>query len=177
MKKKAFEKIDRHRLEIIEMGRSVKSEPEQGYKEYKTAEKIKKIFTSLGLAPQSGLALTGVRADISGNRPGPAIAVLGELDALPKESSIDKEDHENCESIHACGHFQQLAHLAGVGFGIKPIMDELPGRVTLFAVPAEEYIDLEYRQQLKEQGLIKYYGGKQELIRGGAFDDIDIVWL
>ena len=34
MKKKAFEEIDRHRLEITEMARSVKSEPEQGYKEY-----------------------------------------------------------------------------------------------------------------------------------------------
>jgi len=44
-----------------------------------------------------------------------------------------------------------------------------------FAVPAEEFINLEFREDLKKEGHIKYYGGKQELIHLGEFDDIDIV--
>ncbi len=43
-----------------------------------------------------------------------------------------------------------------------------------FAVPAEEYVELAYRNKLIEQGKISYIGGKPELISLGEFDDIDM---
>ena len=46
--------------------------------------------------------------------------------------------------------------------------------MVLFAVPAEEYGDIEFKNQLKADGKIKYGGGKCELIRIGAFDDVDL---
>ena len=46
-------------------------------------------------------------------------------------------------------------------------------RFVLFAVPAEEMIEIDYRNKLREQGKLKYMGGKQQLIYEGAFDDID----
>ena len=35
-------------------------------------------------------------------------------------------------------------------------------------------IEVDYRNKLREQGKIKYMGGKQQLIYEGAFDDIDM---
>ena len=40
--------------------------------------------------------------------------------------------------------------------------------------PAEEYLDLQYREKLKAQGEIKYFGGKPEGIRLGIFDEYDL---
>ena len=79
--------------------------------------------------------------------------------------------------VHACAHTSQLSWLIGAGFGLKDMLDSLSGDVVLFAVPAEEYLNLGFRQQLKDEGKIKYFGGKQELIRVGAFDDFDIALM
>jgi metal-dependent amidase/aminoacylase/carboxypeptidase family protein len=47
----------------------------------------------------------------------------------------------------------------------------------LFAVPAEEYVEVEYRMGLAKQGKVEFLGGKPELIRLGEFDDIDMAML
>ena len=54
---------------------------------------------------------------------------------------------------------------------VKEAMD---GNVVFFAVPSEEYGELEFKQDLMRQGKIRYGGGKQELIRTGAFRDISL---
>jgi metal-dependent amidase/aminoacylase/carboxypeptidase family protein len=50
----------------------------------------------------------------------------------------------------------------------------LGGNVVFFAVPAEEYGEVAFKNRLKEEGKIRYGGGKCELIRVGAFDDITL---
>jgi len=45
------------------------------------------------------------------------------------------------------------------------------------AVPAEEYIEIEYREQLRESGELEFLAGKQEFIRLGELDDVDISML
>jgi hypothetical protein len=49
--------------------------------------------------------------------------------------------------------------------------------VALIAVPAEEYIEIEYRDELRRQGMLEFLGGKAELIRLGALDDVDIAMM
>ena len=56
-------------------------------------------------------------------------------------------------------------------------MQELAGRVVLFAVPAEEFVELEYRARLRAAGQIEFLGGKPELIRLGEFDDVDMAMM
>ena len=53
-------------------------------------------------------------------------------------------------------------------------MDQLGGNIEFMAVPAEEYIELDYRSRLKKEGKIQYFSGKAEAIRKGAFDDVDM---
>jgi metal-dependent amidase/aminoacylase/carboxypeptidase family protein len=57
------------------------------------------------------------------------------------------------------------------------VFQELSGSVVFIHVPAEELVDLEYRQRLKQEGKIRYLVGKPELIRLGAFDDIDMCMM
>src|SRR2546430_3521379 len=83
LKRRVWEAVDRRRAEIIGLGEQIRRHPELGFKEVRTARLVEETFKKLGLAPRSGLALTGVRADVEGRaRAGPPFAVLGELGAL-----------------------------------------------------------------------------------------------
>ena len=175
LKDAAFAEIESNRKKIIDLGHSVFNEPEEGFCEHQTARKVETIFKDWGIQTQSGLAITGVKGYLKGAGDGPRIALLAELDALfnPDHPKAKKENG----LVHACGHFAQLAGLIGAGFGLKKIIDKLTGMVVLFAVPAEEFVNIEFRQKLKEKGDITYFGGKQELVKLGALDDVDLVLM
>lgn len=82
MKKVVCQAIDEAAEKIHEIVLRIESEPELGYKEMKTAAKVESYMKELGLMPQTGLALTGVKTCVDGGKKGPAIAVLAELDAV-----------------------------------------------------------------------------------------------
>lgn len=177
LKKKIIDAIDSVRDEIISIGEYVLNNPEMGYKEYKTSELVKKEFEKLGIEYRDKIALTGVKGEISGKGDGLNICIIGEMDA------VKCYGHPNADlqtgAAHACGHNAQIASLLGAAMGIvkSGVMKELGGKVTFFAVPAEEFVELEYRSQLKADGKISHFGGKQELISLGEFDDIDMAMM
>jgi metal-dependent amidase/aminoacylase/carboxypeptidase family protein len=53
----------------------------------------------------------------------------------------------------------------------------LAGAVVFMAVPAEEYVELEYRQRLRREGQVSFFGGKQELLARGEFADVDLALM
>src|SRR2546426_9366059 len=61
LKRRVWEAVDRRREEIIGLGEQIRRHPELGFKEVKTARLVEETFKKLGLAPRSGLALTGDR--------------------------------------------------------------------------------------------------------------------
>ncbi|MEA4919934.1 MAG: amidohydrolase [Clostridiaceae bacterium] len=173
MKKLACEAIDKNADKIIGIAESIFAEPELGYKEFKTAEKVKAVFEELGYEYKAGIAVTGVVATAPGGEHNARVAVMGELDAVvcPGHRCANPETG----AAHSCGHHAQIASMIGVAYGLKDsgILPELGGDVRLMAVPAEEGVELEYRSELMKQGKISYLGGKQEFIKLGVFDDID----
>ncbi len=173
MKKLACEAIDRNSDKIKAVAESIFAEPELGYKEFKTADKVKKVFDELGFAYKDGVAVTGVVATAPGGASNAKIAVMGELDAVvaPGHRCADPATG----AAHSCGHHAQIASMLGVAYGLKDsgILSELGGDVALMAVPSEEGVELEYRNGLIQEGKISYLGGKQEFIKLGVFDDID----
>lgn len=177
LKQKVLEAIDRHKDEIIEIGETIFANPELGYKEYKTAQLVKDVFDRYGVKYRSEIARTGVIGELTGTQNDITVAVLGELDAVLcyDHPSADKETG----AVHACGHNAMIASLLGVTIGLveSDAMQHLAGRVKLIAVPAEEFVELEYRQKLQEEGEIEFLGGKQELIRLGEFDDVDLAMM
>src|SRR5665647_1267080 len=149
LKKIACAAIDAKRQELITLGDSIFSEPELGFKEVKTAAKIKKIFDELSFAYTDGVALTGIIAPRKGKESKIKVAVMGEMDAVvaPNHRCADPKTG----SAHSCGHNCMIAGLIGVAYALKDtgIMEELSGDVVLMAVPAEEYVEIGYRNQLR----------------------------
>lgn len=174
LKRKLLNSIDAKANEIINIGNWIWSNPEVGFKEYKTAEYTAKIFRNLCLEVQENIALTGVQAKIKGKSERPNIAVIGELDALliPEHPESDPQTG----SVHSCGHNGQMANMIGVAMVLTDsgVMEHLDGSVTCIAVPAEEPIEIEWRRELYKKGQLYFLGGKQEFIKDGYFDNVDI---
>ena len=82
LKRAVCEAIDRHADTIIDLGETILRNPETGFNEVKTATLVAQRMDSLGLAPRTGLALTGVKGRLAGRAPGPRLAFIGELDSL-----------------------------------------------------------------------------------------------
>jgi len=178
LKQRVFQAIDRRSEEIIALGEGIRRHPELGFKEVKTARVVEEAFCKLGLRPHSGLALTGVRTELPGRAgEGPTLALLGELDALIVTGHPDADPETG--AAHACGHNAQIAGLLGAAMGLvdSAAMEELAGRLVLFAVPAEEYGDIAWRVSEVRAGRLEFLGGKPELLRLGHFDDVDLAMM
>jgi len=177
LKRLASEIIDSKAEDLIAIAQTILKNPEPGFRELKTAKLVAEQFGALGLQPRSGLAVTGVRADASGSTPGPTMAVLGELD------SLIVGDHPHADPVtnaaHACGHHCQIAMMLGAASALtnSDILQSLAGRIAFMAVPAEEYIEIEYRDSLRRDGKIEFLGGKPEMVRLGEFDDVHLAMM
>jgi amidohydrolase len=82
-------------------------------------------------------------------------------------------------AAHLCGHHIQVATMLGAAMGLvgAGAAKDLAGTVKFLGVPAEEYVEIEYRLTLKKEGKVTFLGGKQELIKQGYFDDIDMAMM
>jgi amidohydrolase len=178
LRRRVYEAIDRRAEEIIGLGERIASHAEMGFKEVRTARLVRETLEGLGLEPRTGLAMTGVRADARGRAgEGPTFALIGELDGL-RVTGHPKADAET-GAAHACGHNAQVAGMLGAAMGLldAKAFDHLAGRMVFFAVPAEEGGDIEWRQGQIQAGALEFPCGKQELIRLGHFDDVDLAMM
>lgn len=173
LKQAACEAIDRNRDKIFTFADSIFNEPELGFKEVKTAAKFCSLLDELGFSYRDNVAVTGVIADQKGRESKMKVALMGEMDAIlvPDHPCHDPETG----AAHACGHHCMMAALAGVAYAIHDagLMADLSGDISLMAVPGEEFVELEFRNQLREEGKITFLSGKQEFIRLGVMDDVD----
>lgn len=178
LKQRIAAAIDDNAAKIKDIADRIYAEPELGFKEIKTAAKVAAFMREeLGLEPQTGLAINGVKGRAKGGKQGPTVAVLGELDAIGCPESPDADPMTG--AAHKCGHNLQVASMLGAACGIikSGVIKELAGDCVFFGVPAEEYVELAYRQQLLAEGKLHYIVGKGQLIWEGAFDDIDMAMM
>ena len=158
---KVHEAIDRRAQDIIGVGEEIRRHPELGFKEYKTSRIVAQTFEKMGLAPRTGLALTGVRADAAGQRgDGPTFALLGELDGLVVVGHPVADPETG--AAHACGHNAQVAGMLGAAMGLLDAgaFAHLSGRVAFIGVPAEEDGDVAWRVSQRNEGKLEFLGGK-----------------
>ena len=176
-KARVNEQIDRQKEEIIGVAKEILLTPEPGFREFKTAAIVARKFTELGLPYRDKIAITGIKSVVDGGSPGPSVCVMGELDSLivPDHPHADPQTG----AAHVCGHNGQVAIMYGVAAGLlgAGVLPALSGRLVFIGVPAEEYIEIEYRDDLRIQGKLAYLGGKPEFIRRGELDDVDIAMM
>lgn len=169
--------VDNCRDLILKTERDVWNSPETGYKEWKTTAYMEKIFEDLGYSLVKAGNIPGFYTDLETGKPGPKVAILGELDSLAVASHPDADPET--KAVHACGHNVQCAVLAGVAAALKQpgALDGLCGSIRLMAVPAEEMIQIGFREELRKKGIIHYFGGKVEFIYRGYFDGVDMAMM
>lgn len=171
IEQKILQIIDENAPRLQALAEDIFDHAEQGFHEYRTAKLAADFLRELGLEPTEGLAITGVKASIG--QGGPNVALVGELDGL----SCPTHPHATEQGFaHACGHYAQMVSILGAALALcdPEVKAALGGTATIFAVPAEEFLDASVRAEVKQSHGVRYSGGKSELIRLGAFDDIDM---
>ena len=177
LKAKAQAEIDRRGEELVGVAKTILANPEPGFREEKTSRLVAEKFREFDIPFQDRIGITGLKGMLEGDGPGPTIAVMGELDSL----KVLGHPHTDPDTgaAHACGHHCQIGMMLGVAVALQAagVMENLAGRVALIAVPAEEYIEIEFRDELRKQGKLEFLGGKPEFIRLGALDDVDLAMM
>jgi len=167
--------VEKHRDKILEAERYIWTHPETGFREWNTSAYLADIFEAAGYTLTRAGDIPGFYTDLDTGRPGPKILIMGELDALA--APTHPEAVNGC--AHACGHNAQCAGLIGIALALKEpgALDGLCGSIRLMAVPAEELIEIAYRDSLRKQGIIHYLGGKVEFLYRGYMDGVDIAYM
>ncbi|GAU76449.1 amidohydrolase [Fusibacter sp. 3D3] len=173
MKELLVTAIEKHKAEIIDIGNTIFRNPELGFKEFGTAEKMTAYLNQIGIEVENEISVTGLRGMLG--KAGINICLIAEMDAIPTfgHPFASKDQH----AAHACAHSNQVAIMLGVMKAIAEtgMLEKTGGRITIIGTPAEEFTDLEYRKTLVKAGQISYYSGKQDMISKGIFDDVDLV--
>lgn len=177
VKKEICAIIDEQSASVIDVVKDIGAHPELGYKEFRTSDMVNDFLRSAGYNTERGLAITGIKAKLKKEHKGPNIAFIAELDGITCPESRRADTITG--ATHHCGHHLQLGVLMAVAqaFQLSGAASLLGGNASFIVSPAEEFIELEYRLELRKQGKIRYFGGKQELVQCGAFDDIDAAMM
>jgi amidohydrolase len=171
---KIFSAVDKNRDLILSAERHIWKNPEIGYREWKTSAYLEEKFEKLGYNLTRAGNIPGFYTDLDTGLPGPKILIFGELESLVCKDH--PESNPETGAVHACGHNAQCAMLLGVAAALKEksMLDGLCGSIRLCGVPAEEGVDITYRENLRKSGVIQYYSGKIEFLHRGYFDDVDM---
>lgn len=169
--------VEKYQNLILDAERYIWQHPETGYKEFKTSAYMADVFERLGYDLVMAEGITGFYTVVDTGRPGPEILILAELDSVicPEHKDADPVTG----AVHSCGHNTQCAALIGIAAALKEpgILDKFCGKIRLCAVPAEELLEIEFRNELKKEGKIKYMGGKSEFLSRGYFDGVDLAFM
>ncbi|MBI2877482.1 MAG: M20 family metallopeptidase [Candidatus Tectomicrobia bacterium] len=141
--------VDRLQDALEALSASLHAEPEIGFQEHRSAEKLIALLSQEGFAIEReiGGLPTAFRAAWGEEGKGPTLAFLAEYDALPGLG-------------HACGHNLIAASSLGAALALKRSLPRLEGRILVLGTPAEEG-----------------GGGKVTLLEQGAFAGVDIALM
>ncbi len=149
---------------VVAWRRDLHAHPELSGFETRTAGIVAAHLTSLGMEVRTNVdGALGVIGILRGGRPGPAVALRADMDALPvteltglpfASKVTTQSNGQTVGVMHACGHDAHVAVLMGVAEALAGMKAQLPGTVTFLFQPNEES-----------------EGGAQRMLNAGAFDN------
>jgi amidohydrolase len=147
LKDQAKAEIEARRGELSELSLRIHSNPELGLQEVKAAAWLAQYLEENGFSIERGICELPTAFRGSYGQGKPAIAILGEYDALPKVG-------------HACGHNLIAGCAVGAGVASKLAIDQFGGKLMVIGTPAEEL-----------------QGGKAIMAGKGAFHNLDVAMI
>jgi len=150
---------------IVALRRAIHAEPELGLETPLTLAKVRAELAGLPLEWREGTTCTGAVATLKGAKPGPAVLLRGDMDALPMAEETGLEFASTVPGrMHACGHDTHTAMLAGAARLLCERRDELAGEVRFMFQPGEE--GFHGARFMLEEGLL---GGGDRPLPDAAF--------
>jgi amidohydrolase len=166
------ELINNFELRQIEIFRWLHKHPELAFQEFQSSRFISDYLKTLdGVEVISPMAKTGVKAVLNNEKPGPAVAIRADFDALPvkEETGLDyasksKSTYNGQETYvsHSCGHDASTASALGTATVMSQLSEELDGKIVFLFQPAEEGAP---------QGM---EGGAELMVNEGALKNPDV---
>lgn len=124
--------------DLVTLRRTLHANPELGFELPFTQKTVLNELADLGLEVTTGKSLSSVVAVLKGGRPGPAVLLRGDMDALPLVEDTGLDFASTNGNMHACGHDMHTAGLVGAARLLAAHRDELPGSIVFMFQPAEE---------------------------------------
>jgi amidohydrolase len=149
---------------ITAIRRDLHMHPETSFQEVRTAKKVTETLDLIGIKYKTGIAKTGVVAELGSGKP--VIALRADMDALPIEETNDVPYKSVVKGkMHACGHDAHTACLLGAAIMLKDdfAKGKLKGTVRFIFQPSEENWDSEGKS------------GGRRMVEEGALDGVDAV--
>jgi hippurate hydrolase len=124
---------------LMEWRHDFHAHPELSLEETRTSRKVQDLLNSFGVDEvHYGLAGTGVVGVIRGSRPGAAVGLRADMDALPiSEATALPYASRHSGVMHACGHDGHTTMLLGAAAQLARTRD-FAGTVYAIFQPAEE---------------------------------------
>ena len=146
-KQRVRAEIERLTPTLIEVSHSIHENPELNFEEHHAHELLTGVIEDKGLNVARGAYDMPTAFDARVGSSGTTIAVCCEYDALPGIG-------------HGCGHNIIAAAGLGAGLAAATVAEAMGGTLAILGTPAEEG-----------------GGGKEFMIRGGAFHDVDAAMM
>jgi len=144
LKQRVQEWLDSRRKDLLHVSHEIHAHPELAFEEHRASALLIETLRAAGLEVEApSHGLETAFLSDFGSEGGARVAILAEYDALP-------------DIGHACGHNLIATSAIGAGLALAALGEHLPGRIRILGTPAEEG-----------------GGGKELMLRQGAFQDVD----
>ncbi|CAA9342436.1 MAG: N-acyl-L-amino acid amidohydrolase [uncultured Nocardioidaceae bacterium] len=128
---------------LVALSHAISADPELAYAEHRAAARCADLLEEHAFVVERGAYGQPTAFAARLGGSGPHVVVCAEYDALPGVG-------------HACGHNVIAASAVGAGLALAPFIERAGLRLTILGTPAEEV-----------------GGGKVDLLKAGAFEDVD----
>ncbi|MDQ3576816.1 MAG: M20 family metallopeptidase [Actinomycetota bacterium] len=123
----------------VALRRQLHKHPELGLRLPRSQAAVLHALEGLDLRIQTGKSVGSVVAVLDGGRPGPAVLLRGDMDALPLREESELPFASEIDGLmHACGHDTHTAMLASAARLLTSRRDALVGKVVFMFQPGEE---------------------------------------
>jgi amidohydrolase len=155
-----LEQARRIRGDLVAIRRAIHAQPEFGFAEHETAALIAARMTALGARVRTGVARTGVVAEIGSGDP--LVAIRADMDGLPIAEATGLPFASQIPGMmHACGHDAHVT--CALGAAMLLAGQPITGTIRFLFQPSEEQKDPEG------------WSGAMRLIDEGALEDVRAV--
>lgn len=124
--------------DLVALRRELHRIPEVGLALPQTQARVLAALDGLPLEVTTGRDTTSVVAVLRGGRPGPAVLLRADMDALPLTERSGEPFAATGGAMHACGHDLHTAGLVGAARLLSARRDDLAGDVVFMFQPGEE---------------------------------------